>query len=409
MSLNDITMKLAGTYKNAAAKAADTFAGKMARLSVAIDTAKESIGKGIIDGLITATGAADIDDLQLKIINLGETFATIFVATGNLIHDNWNLIKQLGIAMIATFTAAKVYAGVAAVISLIKKLSTAYAALRTIGIAAAVAQAAALNPLAGLAAGAALVATIIAANKALDVFEKNRAKAAKDDPFKVPNFSGLGDPKFGDAKRLTKLQVDAAKAQTKAAKETIKQKQLNKIFDLQYAQIYAALQGQLSEEDRLRVKLQLALLDENLDAAEHLAKKLAITQGQTSMLASFLRTLPDAKNPFEKWGDYLKAIELEAKRIGAMSFNAQNAPQGNAGTSGGGAQVPVVVSERAANDYLGLGAIGAGATADTIVNVQVTLDGTVVGNAVRDASLNDSLSGSFNTIARAYRFPSTLP
>jgi hypothetical protein len=311
--------------------------------------------------------------------------------------------------MIATFTAAKVYAGVAAVISLIKKLSTAYAALRTIGIAAAVAQAAALNPLAGLAAGAALVATIIAANKALDVFEKNRAKAAKDDPFKVPNFSGLGDPKFGDAKRLTKLQVDAAKAQTKAAKETIKQKQLNKIFDLQYAQIYAALQGQLSEEDRLRVKLQLALLDENLDAAEHLAKKLAITQGQTSMLASFLRTLPDAKNPFEKWGDYLKAIELEAKRIGAMSFNAQNAPQGNAGTSGGGAQVPVVVSERAANDYLGLGAIGAGATADTIVNVQVTLDGTVVGNAVRDASLNDSLSGSFNTIARAYRFPSTLP
>jgi hypothetical protein len=409
MSLNDITMKLANTYKNAASKAADTFAGKMARLQVAVDTAKESIGKGLIDGLIAATGSASIDELQIKIINLGTTLATIFVATGNLIHDNWGLIKQLGIAMVAAFTAAKVYAGVSAIILLISKLSTAYTMLRAKATAAAIATATALNPFAAIAAGAALVGAIYLANKQLDKFEKDRAKSAKENPYTVPNFSGLGDPKFGDAKRLEKLKVDAAKAQTKAAKETLKQKQLNKIFDMQYIQIYAALQGKLSEEDRLRVQLQLALLDENLNAAEHLAKKLAATQGQTSMLATFLRTLPDAKNPFEKWGDYLKAIELEAKRIGAMSFNTQPATQPGKDASAGSAQVPTDTSGLQAYDYLRLGAIGAGGTADTIVNVQVTLDGTVVGNAVRDASLNDSLSGSFNTIARAYRFPSTIP
>ena len=164
MSLNDIMLKLADTYKNSASKAAETFSGKMARLKVAIDTAKESIGKGLIDGLMIATGSVDIADLQTKIVNLGTTLASVFVATGNLIYDNWNLIKQLGIALIATFTAAKVYAGVAALIGLINKLKKAYIALRTVGFAAAVAQAAALNPIAGVAAAAALVATNIAGN-----------------------------------------------------------------------------------------------------------------------------------------------------------------------------------------------------------------------------------------------------
>jgi hypothetical protein len=56
-----------------------------------------------------------------------------------------------------------------------------------------------------------------------------------------------------------------------------------------------------------------------------------------------------------------------------------------------------------ANDYLRLGALG-GNVADTIVNVEVNLDGNAVGGAVRDSSVNDSLSGSFNTVNRGGRF-----
>jgi hypothetical protein len=38
------------------------------------------------------------------------------------------------------------------------------------------------------------------------------------------------------------------------------------------------------------------------------------------------------------------------------------------------------------------------------VNVEVYLDGDIVGNAVRDSSINQSLSGSFNTVNRTNRF-----
>ena len=403
MSLNDIMLKLADTYKNSASKAADTFAGKMARLSVAIDTAKETIGKGLIDGVMIASGATDIEDLQAKIINLGTTLASVFVATGNLIHDNWNLIKQLGIALIATFTAAKVYAGVAALLALINKLKKAYITLRAVGFAAAVAQAAALNPIAGVAAAAALVATIVAGNKALDQFNKTKDETNKD-PFKVPDFSGLKDPKYGDAKRLEALKIKAAKEQEKAAKAALKQKQLSKIFDLEYVQIYAALQGKLSDEDRTRLRLQLAILDENVNAAEYLANKLAQSQGQTSMLATFLQTLPDAKNPFAKWGDYLAALELEAKRIASLSFGGGNGGgngggggAGGAGGGNGGAGGAVVVPPKTYLDYLGLGDYNLGVSGRG--DVYVTVNGSVLTNqelteAIRQGLLSASLSGS---------------
>ena len=390
MSLNDIMLKLADTYRNSAAKAADTFAGKMARLSVAIDTAKESIGKGLIDGLILATGSASIDDLQSKIVNLGTNLAKIFVAVGNLIYENWFLIKQFGIAMIAAFTAAKVYAGVIAFIGLVSKVKVALAALRATGFAAAVATMAAINPVGAVFAAGALITAIIAGNKVLDQFNKSKAEAEK--PFKAPDFSGLTTPNYGDAKRLEKLKIAAAKAQEKAAKEAIKLQKLSKIFDLSYIQIYAALQGQLTDEERTRVQLQLALLEENVGAADQLSKKLADSQGKTSMLSTFLRTLPDAKNPFEKWNDYLKAIELEAKRIGALSFT-QPAAAGQRPNMGGGFDF---------FDPSKVGVMTSGSAPQ--INITVELDGQTVGGAIRDGQINQSLSGSFVNVNRLGRF-----
>jgi len=393
MDLNDIMLKLADTYRNSASKAADTFAGKMARLSVAIDTAKESIGKGLVDGLMLATGSASIDDLQSKIVNLGTNLAAIFVATGNLIYENWFLIKQLGIALIAAFTAAKVYAGVIAFIALVKKLKVALAALRATGFAAAVATMAAINPVGAVFAAGALVTAIIAGNKVLDKFNESKSEAEK--PFKAPDFSGLTTPNYGDAKRLEDLKIKAAKAQEKAAKESIKLQKLSKIFDLSYIQIYAALQGQLTEEERTRVRLQLALLEENVGAADHLSKKLADSQGKTSMLSTFLRTLPDAKNPFEKWGDYLKAIELEAKRIGAMSFTTAAAD--------GTAAQPFGVG-----GALGLEDLRGRSAAVPQINITVELDGQTVGGAIREGQINDSLSGSFNQVNRGSGFKGAI-
>ena len=404
MSLNDIMLKLADTYRNSAAKAATTFSGKMAKLSVAIDTAKESIGKGLIDGLMLATGSVSIEELQVKIVNLGNNLAAIFVATGNLIYENWNLIKQLGIALVAVFTSVAVYAGVTALISVINKLKAAFIALRAVGFAAAVATAAAINPVGGILAAGALIATIIAGNIALDQFNKSKAEAEK--PFKVPVFTGLTTD-YGDAKKLEDLKIKAAKAQEKAAKAALKNKELAKIFDLEYAQIYAALQGKLSDEDRTRLRLQLAILDENVNAADYLSKKLAESQGQTSMLSQFLRTLPDAKNPFESWGEYLKAIELEAKRIGALTFSAPGGILDYTLQSLGisnftpGQTVEAKAGMTDAELELLAGFNAANAAEKKVTEINVILDGDVVGNAITNSQINNSLSGSFNQLNRS--------
>jgi len=69
-NFDEILKTLNNNFKGAAANAVDTYAGKMARLSEAVDMAKEKLGEGLVSGLDDAS--ISIDDLQVKIINLGE-------------------------------------------------------------------------------------------------------------------------------------------------------------------------------------------------------------------------------------------------------------------------------------------------------------------------------------------------
>jgi hypothetical protein len=51
LSFDQITAKLAGTFENQASKQADTFQGKLARLQVAFDEGKETVGAYILDAI----------------------------------------------------------------------------------------------------------------------------------------------------------------------------------------------------------------------------------------------------------------------------------------------------------------------------------------------------------------------
>ena len=113
----------------------------------------------------------------------------------------------------------------------------------------------------------------------------------------------------------TKKQLAATKALTKAQSDALKEKKLASIFDQEQIQIMAALQGKITDEERKRLELMLAVQQGNVNEAQRLANELANIQGKTSMLATYLRTLPDAKNPFASWSDYLKAIEAQISRI----------------------------------------------------------------------------------------------
>ena len=69
MSMDEITKQLASTFANQAAIQADTFAGKMARLKVAIDEGKETIGSFVLDAITPM-----IDIVVNKVIPAVQTF-----------------------------------------------------------------------------------------------------------------------------------------------------------------------------------------------------------------------------------------------------------------------------------------------------------------------------------------------
>jgi len=113
MSFDQITAKLAGTFENQASKQAETFEGKMARLSVAIDEGKETVGSFVLDA-ITPLVNKFVNDVVPAIKKfadaIGPQLEPIIKALGTYINDTfvpafkaiWSFITTF---LIPTFTA----------------------------------------------------------------------------------------------------------------------------------------------------------------------------------------------------------------------------------------------------------------------------------------------------------------
>ncbi len=182
----------------------------------------------------------------------------------------------------------------------------------------------------------------------------------------VTSFGGLtgANPKWAakEADKAAKSAATTAKVQTKTStaltkatkantaelkKQALAKKQAS-LFDIDQIQLVAALKGQLTEEEQKRVKLQLALLMENESEAAKLSREIANAIDSTGALAKFLTTLPDAKNPFANWSNYVAAaaavpmngagLDFGGNRIGSAVPNFQPPSSGTYGAS-----APVVV------------------------------------------------------------------
>jgi len=114
---------------------------------------------------------------------------------------------------------------------------------------------------------------------------------------------------------LTNKQVAATKKNTAELRKQAAEKKQAALFDLEKIGILAALQGKISEEEKLRLNLQLALLTGNDEKAAQLSKQLANSIDSTGNLAKFIAALPDAPNPFKYWDTYLKEVEDRLKKI----------------------------------------------------------------------------------------------
>ena len=122
-----------------------------------------------------------------------------------------------------------------------------------------------------------------------------------------------------------KILNERKKAVALTEKEKKDQLALNKakaVFDLDKIQIEAALKGKITEEERTRLLLMRAILNEDEDKAAKLTERLKEMQNDTMKLANMLTTFPKANDPFTDWMESLNKITGALGGILALT-NAQ--------------------------------------------------------------------------------------
>jgi len=331
MSFEEVQTRINTLFGGQAQLAANSYSGSLDKLAVAAANAQEAIGRGLVDAL-SALGGGGQGGLQ-------------------------NTIQ------------------------LIDKASTSLETfIRRFGL--------------GIAQGRALLTGNLGQFAALGQAEANRGKAG----------SGITPAIQAELKKAAaeKAALKRSKEQnkiltnnTKAIKEQTALQKAGTLFDVEQTQIVAALKGRISDEERDRLKLQLALITGNTTEASRLAGEIGKAQGLSADLIKFLKDLPDANNPFKGWKSYLDAIEAQVKRI-ALGGTTLGTSVGGSIADGSMAGGPIPGSTQVYPGDFGDG----GAAGAPIVSVEVTLDGQELTNAITRTQTNNSLSGDRISVNR---------
>jgi hypothetical protein len=276
---DDIVNKLSKTFKGAAAASVDTFSGKMARLSVSIDNAKEILGKGLIDSFMILTDSANITELQTKIEDFATSASENLKKLAGVLKENSTLIKTILAVMTATFVSTKIIQGIAATVTAIKTIKAAYTALRATALATAIASMFALNPYGAALQVAAMVAligtTIYAVDKLVEAY--NNAADARDyalDPKKYDNAATAFDKQFKGQQKLVKVakvltaeeikQLSAKKLQLAIDKAKLAIGKGDDVFNMEKIQLAAAELNQAQQLGKVTNQSQLLQITNDL-------------------------------------------------------------------------------------------------------------------------------------------------
>lgn len=356
MSFADVQERLSKQFTGANAVYLTTYAGKMQLLSTAAGEAQETIGKGLVDALAILGGQGNtVEPIAQSMEDLAQGTSDVLVGLADIASKLKNL-GGLGDIKFGTkgATLSDLFAPSLNMIPIVGPLLEA-ARLRGQKI-----NTPGMGGYPSSALGPGYIDPSIAAREKADKAQAKRQR---------------------ELAALQKKNLDTQKksnALTKAAKT----------LDLDRIGMTAALKGKISETDRLSLQLQLALLDKNDAAAAKLSAELdAAIKRQTELAAALLAT-PKAPNPFAEWS--VPKLDFGGNLLGSPVPDyvppawSMPSPYGQQG----GLPAGVV----------------AGVNPTPPINITVELDGAVVGNAIRDTSINDSLSGSFNTVNRTNRF-----
>lgn len=100
-SFATIQERLNVLFAGQATTAAETYGGALARLTVAGNNAKETIGKGLVDAFVTITNSTSVDDLITKIDAAAESIANFVRETGEFIRITKSLFDFKNLSFFA--------------------------------------------------------------------------------------------------------------------------------------------------------------------------------------------------------------------------------------------------------------------------------------------------------------------
>jgi hypothetical protein len=343
-SFAEVSALLNKQFTGSNARYLETYAGKIAVLGEAAGNAQEIIGAGLVDALMILSGDTTVEELADTMARLATNTSEALVNIGKFGRGIADTIGPIASSLEKFVQATQPFAD------------------------------------------------LIFAGDPTGFMDKPKSTARR-------SFAGGQDSvKAGQASAAEKLAAKrqkeilaTQKQQLKITKEQTALQKAGTLFDIQQAGIIAALKGKITDEERTRLELQLAILTGNSTEASKLAGELAKSQGLTKELVAYLAALPDAKNPFSAWKSYLDAIEAQVRRI---SMESPGAPVSSmaAGYGANGAQYSLP------NGSMQTSAAGVDFTVN--VNAGSIIAQEQLQDVLRDTLLDASLSAKFSAIFR---------
>jgi hypothetical protein len=235
MSFQEIQDKLNTTFTGQAALAADSYAYKLEALAIASNNAKEIIGKGLTQAIADAFGTGSIDKAVTNIEKMAQVVADIVAGLGTMTGFIGKIVKLTDKFTVGNFLQNR-------------QPSAPY------------------DPRSGNMPDMSPEGTKIVMER-----RKRDAESAK---------------RQKELAALASKQTKALKEQTALTKAKMVLEKTSAVFNLDLIQNTAALQGKITEEETLRLKLQREILLGNSDAAAKLAQELLSVQIAAMMAAS---------------------------------------------------------------------------------------------------------------------------
>lgn len=249
---DEVLAELQNKFQGSSAKAANTLAGKMARLTESVEQAKEAFGEGLVKGL--QDSQVEIEQLQEDVIGLGDALG---YAAGQ-----------------ATGFFAKAFQDI------VKDFEESDGAFQQ------------------------FVRSLVKSTAEVTRLEEERGRAGLRARNRI----------LKAEQSITKTKKEQDKLADKEKKNALAIAKAKAVFDIEKIQIEAALQGKITEEERTRLLLMKAILAEDGATATALAEKLKEIQKQTTDLATSLTNLK-AGNPFSEWDGYFEAAKKNIKDL----------------------------------------------------------------------------------------------